>query len=74
VEGEGKVSPSKFAGVTINPGDRVWLYNGGGGGWGDPRKRDRAKIEQDIREGWVTRERAERDYGTAPAPKKNAAE
>ena len=60
--------------MTINPGDRVWLHNGGGGGWGDPRKRDRAKIDQDIREGWVTRERADRDYGPAPAIKKNAAE
>jgi N-methylhydantoinase B/oxoprolinase/acetone carboxylase alpha subunit len=66
VEGEGKVSPSKFAGVIINPGDRVWLMNGGGGGWGDPRGRDQAKIAEDLREGWITAERARRDYGWSP--------
>lgn len=63
VESEGKVSPSKFAGLTINPGDTVWLTTGGGGGWGDPAERERAKIESDVDEGWVSRERAAADYG-----------
>jgi N-methylhydantoinase B len=34
----------------------------GGGGWGDPAKRDRALIEHDLREGLVTPEGARRDY------------
>ena len=36
IEDCGKASPSKFAGVTINPGDRIWLTTTGGGGWGEP--------------------------------------
>ncbi|HEY0205472.1 MAG TPA: hydantoinase B/oxoprolinase family protein [Acetobacteraceae bacterium] len=35
----------------------------GGGGWGDPAKRDRALVEHDLREGLVTAEGARRDYG-----------
>jgi N-methylhydantoinase B len=35
----------------------------GGGGWGDPAKRDRALVEHDLREGLVTPEAARRDYG-----------
>lgn len=35
----------------------------GGGGWGDPARRDRALIERDLRDGAVTAEGAGRDYG-----------
>jgi N-methylhydantoinase B len=34
----------------------------GGGGWGDPRLRDRRHIEEDIRNGLLTREQAQQDY------------
>jgi N-methylhydantoinase B/oxoprolinase/acetone carboxylase alpha subunit len=37
----------------------------GGGGYGDPGGRDRALVEGDLREGKVTPEGAERDYGIA---------
>ena len=68
VEAFNKISPSKFAGVTIYPGDRVWLTTGGGGGWGDPTMRDSAAIAEDVAEGWITPERAHADYGaSAPA-------
>ena len=68
IEELNKISPSKFAGVTIHPGDRVWLTTGGGGGWGDPAMRDSAAIAEDVAEGWITPERAHADYGAnAPA-------
>jgi N-methylhydantoinase B len=35
----------------------------GGGGYGDPKERDPARIEEDLREGYVTPEAAARDYG-----------
>jgi len=35
----------------------------GGGGWGDPAKRDRALVEHDLREGLVSTAGALRDYG-----------
>ena len=62
VEDSGKVSPSKFAGMTIEPGDCISLTTGGGGGWGMPAERDVARIAEDLREGWITPERARRDY------------
>jgi N-methylhydantoinase B len=35
----------------------------GGGGYGDPREREPAMIEEDLREGYISRESARRDYG-----------
>jgi N-methylhydantoinase B len=63
VEAFGTLSPSKFSGIRLQPGDQVRLAMPGGGGYGDPRRRDRALIERDIAEGFVTVERAEVDYG-----------
>jgi len=34
-----------------------------GGGIGDPRDRDLALVARDVRDGYVSRERAEVDYG-----------
>ena len=48
----------------LAPGDRVTLIEAGGGGFGDPRERPRARIEEDIARGLVTPEGARRDYGT----------
>ncbi|MBI5359192.1 MAG: hydantoinase B/oxoprolinase family protein [Planctomycetes bacterium] len=36
---------------------------GGGGGLGDPRKRDRKTVERDLRNGKISRKSARRDYG-----------
>ena len=58
-----KRSSSKYAAITIRPGDRVQLIAPGGGGWGDPAERDRAAIAEDVREGYVSAECAARDYG-----------
>ena len=58
----GKVSTSKYANVRFEPGDRVLLVTPGGGGYGDPKDRDPARVEEDLREGYVTPEAAARDY------------
>jgi N-methylhydantoinase B len=44
-------------------GDAFDLQSAGGGGYGDPKKRDRAALARDIAEGYVSRAAAERDYG-----------
>ena len=62
-EAFGKTSPSKFANVTICPGDRVRLIAPGAGGYGDVAERDPAMIAEDLSEGWITPEGARRDYG-----------
>jgi N-methylhydantoinase B len=54
IEDGHKRSTSKFAGLTLEAGDRIHLTTGGGGGWGDPHKRDTAKVNEDVAEGWVS--------------------
>jgi len=36
---------------------------GGGGGYGDPKKRDRKLVAKDLRDGKISQESAQRDYG-----------
>ncbi len=62
VEAFGKSSTSKWSNVVIKPGDRVRLMTPGGGGWGDPDKRKREFIDEDLAEGWVTLAGARKDY------------
>ena len=38
----------------------------GGGGYDDPHKRDLELIEADLKNGYISREAAVRDYGYAP--------
>ena len=39
--------------------------NGGGGGYGDARRRDPQLVLAEVRDGLLSREAAERDYGVA---------
>jgi N-methylhydantoinase B/oxoprolinase/acetone carboxylase alpha subunit len=57
------VSPSKFTNVRLQPGDRVRLVSPSGGGFGDPLERDPGRVEDDVREGFVSAASAERLYG-----------
>ena len=63
VEAFGVLSPSKFSGIRLQPGDQVRLVMPGGGGYGDPQQRERAAVARDIEEGFVSVERARSDYG-----------
>ena len=47
----------------MTAGEGFFLDKAGGGGYGDPKKRDPDAIRRDIAEGYVTREGAKRDYG-----------
>ena len=40
--------------AALQPGDRVAVYTGGGGGYGDPKRRDPAAAAHDIAMGYVT--------------------
>lgn len=56
--------PGDPYGVTrLKPGDVVTMDAAGGGGYGDPQERDRARVLQDLRDGKVSREHAGREYG-----------
>lgn len=63
----------KATDVQFRPGDRVTYLTAGGGGYGDPKKRARELVEQDIAMGIVTPEAARSEYGYAEAPEKIAA-
>jgi 5-oxoprolinase (ATP-hydrolysing) len=50
--------------VTLTRTDRiVEVQLAGGAGFGDPRTRSAAMVENDVAEGVVSPEAAERDYG-----------
>jgi N-methylhydantoinase B len=49
--------------VEMLAGERFLLQSAGGGGYGDPRERDRAALQRDIAEGYVSKQAAVRDYG-----------
>lgn len=59
----GKVSSSKYANVRFQPGDRIRLRTPGGGGYGDPAKRDAALISEDVAEGYISPAAAREVYG-----------
>jgi N-methylhydantoinase B len=46
-------------------GERFMLQSAGGGGYGDPHRRDRAALQRDIAEGYVSAEAAAREYGVS---------
>jgi N-methylhydantoinase B len=48
----------------LQAGERFFLQSAGGGGYGDPKKRDRASLAQDIADGYVSAASAARDYGS----------
>jgi N-methylhydantoinase B len=47
----------------LRAGERFLLQSAGGGGYGDPVKRDTAALKRDMAEGYVSAASAERDYG-----------
>ncbi len=49
--------------LAMRPGDRLVVTTGGGGGVGDPRARERAAVERDLREGKISAARAREVYG-----------
>ncbi len=56
---------SKVARIEMAPGESMRIETPGGGGYGPPAQRDPAALAQDLRDGRVSREAAERDYGAA---------
>jgi N-methylhydantoinase B len=50
--------------VEMRAGERFLLQSAGGGGYGDPQRRNRAALAHDVAEGYVSPEAAKRDYGT----------
>jgi N-methylhydantoinase B len=60
---ESKEAPRKAV-----KGDRIHLNTSGGGGWGDPRKRQAQKVYEDVLDGIISKEIAENVYGVIIEP------
>jgi N-methylhydantoinase B len=60
--GAEEVIPSKLVG-PMNRGDRLVITTAGGGGYGDPRERDRAALREDVKNGKVSEAAARAIYG-----------
>jgi N-methylhydantoinase B len=55
-----RVLRTKEVGIVVRPRDVIHVESGGGGGWGDPRKRTAAAREEDRVNGFVTAGRTAR--------------
>ena len=47
----------------VGAGDEFTRPSAGGGGYGDPLERDPAAVREDVADGYVSIERARKDYG-----------
>lgn len=62
--------PARYAfvsGLSTKPGDVIRVITGNGGGYGDPKRRDPARVAEDVKNGLITPERAAAIYGWQPA-------
>jgi N-methylhydantoinase B len=49
----------------VEPGDEVRVLTAGGGGYGDPAERPPSELELDLRDGYITPQAAQQQYGHA---------
>ncbi|MEM7542828.1 MAG: hydantoinase B/oxoprolinase family protein [Pseudomonadota bacterium] len=62
-QGEAKFLGAVFSDVPVYSGARFWRGTAGGGGFGDPLKRDPEAVLEDVIDEYVSVERAAKDYG-----------
>lgn len=57
--------PTRYADYPLPVGARFRLETPGGGGYGDPARRDPQRVLDDVLDGYVSEEAAVREYGVA---------
>ena len=62
-DGREPVTVGKTARYPLQKGDVARLITGAGGGWGDPKERDRELVLADLRAEVISEEIARSDYG-----------
>lgn len=51
--------------LELNKDDVISVYTATGGGYGDPKNRPEAKVRDDVKNGYISKERAREVYGVA---------
>ena len=64
-----EVQGNPFGLTQLKPGDAVTIDAAGGGGYGNPLRRDPEMLETDVKEGYVSLEKAREYYGVVIDPK-----
>jgi N-methylhydantoinase B len=64
---QAKHLPTRYADYPLQEGDVFRLDSPGGGGYGDPLSRPAERVLADLREGYISPQAAERDYGVVLA-------
>jgi N-methylhydantoinase B len=59
---------SVVSGLTVNKGEVIRVLTATGAGWGDPMRRDLELVKEDVKNGYVTLEQAEKYYGVVFDP------
>ena len=54
---------SVVSGLTLNTDDVIRVMTGTGAGWGDPMQRSLELVQEDLKNGYITEEQANRYYG-----------
>ena len=54
---------SKDQDIELEPGDRIYVSTPGGGGFGDPLKREPQRVARDVARGYYTSAQAESLFG-----------
>ena len=65
--GQRSALPSKTVNQVLRPGDVLSMHTQGGGGFGDPRRRNPELVRRDLREGKVSMKGLQSDYGFDPS-------
>ncbi|HEX9787975.1 MAG TPA: hydantoinase B/oxoprolinase family protein, partial [Candidatus Binatia bacterium] len=60
-----RVIPSRYSDHVMHPGEVFSLDTPGGGGLGSPLEREPQRVLNDVRNGYVTQQRAREAYGVA---------
>ena len=55
--------PGKNTNFRLKTGDYLSFETPGGGGYGDPQNRDIKMIKEDIKQGYISKQAADQDYG-----------
>ena len=52
-----------FRSLTLNTNDVIHVMTSTGAGWGDPRQRSLEAVREDLKNGYITEDQANRYYG-----------